>query len=112
MGGGSADASFVLRALNSMLAEDERLNDELLASLALRLGADCPFFIYNRPMYGVGVGEKLSDIPLDLSGYWLLVVKPDVYVSTRDAFAGVVPRPGNKLAPGGLRIPEVCENAI
>ena len=41
MGGGSADASFVLRALNSMLAEDERLNDELLASLALRLGADC-----------------------------------------------------------------------
>ncbi len=95
MGGGSADASFVLRALNSMLAEDERLNDELLASLALRLGADCPFYIYNRPMYGVGVGEKLSDIPLDLSGYWLLVVKPDVYVSTRDAFAGVVPRPGN-----------------
>ena len=46
-------------------------------------------------MYGVGVGEKLSDIPLDLSGYWLLVVKPDVYVSTRDTFAGVVPRPGN-----------------
>ncbi|MDE7116652.1 MAG: 4-(cytidine 5'-diphospho)-2-C-methyl-D-erythritol kinase, partial [Muribaculaceae bacterium] len=95
MGGGSADASFVLRALNSMLPEDDRLNDDSLATLALGLGADCPFFIYNRPMYGAGVGEKLTDIRLDLSGYWLLVVKPDVYVSTRDAFAGVVPRPGN-----------------
>jgi len=95
MGGGSADASFTLRMLNTMLAEEERFTDSELAGMALELGADCPFFIYNRPMYGEGVGEKLSDIPLDLSGYWLVSVKPEVHVSTREAFAGVTPHEGN-----------------
>lgn len=93
MGGGSADASFTLRMLNELTSQG--YSDEELAELALRLGADCPFFIYNRPMYGCGVGEKLTDVKLDLAGYWLVVVKPAVYVSTRDAFAGVTPRPGN-----------------
>ena len=108
MGGGSADASFTLRMLNELTSRgylteqgysergsELRYSDEELAKMALRLGADCPFFIYNRPMYGCGVGEKLTDVKLDLTGYWLVVVKPDVYVSTRDAFAGVTPRPGN-----------------
>lgn len=93
MGGGSADASFTLRMLNELTSQG--YSDEELAEMALRLGADCPFFIYNRPMYGCGVGEKLTDVKLDLAGYWLVVVKPAVYVSTRDAFAGVTPRPGN-----------------
>lgn len=93
MGGGSADASFSLRMLNELTSQG--YSDEELAEMALRLGADCPFFIYNRPMYGCGVGEKLTDVNLDLAGYWLVVVKPAVYVSTRDAFAGVTPRPGN-----------------
>lgn len=117
MGGGSADASFTLRMLNELTSQGyltgpgyltergylarqgasagQGYSDEELAEMALRLGADCPFFIYNRPMYGCGVGEKLTDVKLDLAGYWLVVVKPDVYVSTRDAFAGVTPRPGN-----------------
>ena len=95
MGGGSADASFTITALNSLLEEESRMTDEEMAAMALRLGADCPFFVYNRPMYGEGVGEKLSDIPLDLSGYWFLVVKPRVYVSTKDAFAGITPKKGD-----------------
>lgn len=88
MGGGSADASFTLRALASYYG----LEGLPLAEWALRLGADCPFFIYNRPMYAEGVGERLEPIALDLSGKWLAVVKPDVYVSTKEAFAGVTPR--------------------
>lgn len=91
MGGGSADASFTLKALNSMLRSEERLPDSQLAEMALSLGADCPFFIYNRPMLGEGVGEKLEDVDIDLSGCWLVIVKPRVYVSTREAFAGVTP---------------------
>ncbi len=94
MGGGSADASFTLCALNSLLCEADRLDNERLAALALELGADCPFFIFNKPMYAEGVGERLMDIPLDFSGYWLLSVKPRVHVSTKEAFAGVVPKAG------------------
>lgn len=95
MGGGSADATFTITTLNSLLDEESRMTDEEMAVMALRLGADCPFFVYNRPMYGEGVGERLSDIPLDLSGYWFLVVKPKVYVSTKDAFAGITPQKGD-----------------
>ncbi|MBD5303428.1 MAG: 4-(cytidine 5'-diphospho)-2-C-methyl-D-erythritol kinase [Bacteroides sp.] len=95
MGGGSADATFTLRLLNKQLAESERKSEEELAAMALKLGADCPFFVYNRPMYGEGVGELLTPINLDLSGLWLVVVKPDVYVSTREAFALITPKPGN-----------------
>ena len=92
-GGGSADASFVLKALSGM---DAKARDTRLAELALRLGADCPFFIYNRPMYAEGVGEVLESMPwLDLRGRWLALVKPGVHVSTREAFAGVTPRPSD-----------------
>lgn len=92
MGGGSADASFTLRMLNDMLPSAVRLSRYELADMALRLGADCPFFIYNEPMLGEGVGERLTPVLLDLSGYWLVAVKPRVYVSTREAFSGVTPR--------------------
>ncbi len=94
MGGGSADAAFTLRMLNALQPEELRFREDELAAMALRLGADCPFFIYNRPMYGSGIGEKLEDIALDLSGRWLVVVKPKVYVSTREAFAGIIPKAG------------------
>lgn len=92
-GGGSADASFVLKALSDL---DAKAPDPRLAELALRLGADCPFFIYNRPMYAEGVGERLESMQwLDLRGRWLVLVKPRVYISTREAFAGVTPRPSD-----------------
>lgn len=92
-GGGSADASFVLQSLSDL---DAKVSDSTLAELALRLGADCPFFIYNRPMYAEGVGDKLESMQwLDLHGHWLVLVKPRVYISTREAFAGVTPRPSD-----------------
>lgn len=89
LGGGSADASLTLRALAAMEGKEDQ--QARLASLALRLGADCPFFIYNRPMYAEGVGEKLEPVDLDLSGYWFAVVKPKEYISTKEAFANVRP---------------------
>lgn len=90
LGGGSADASFTLMALNEMM-EYPFTRDELMA-LALKLGADCPFFIDNTPCFAEGVGEILHPIDLDLTGYSLLLCKPDVHISTKEAFAGIHPR--------------------
>lgn len=99
LGGGSADAAFMLKALNTIGSLG--LDDEALASYASRLGSDCAFFIWCRPMLGSGRGEVLEpfdllpeglefrvEIPLDrISG------KP-VAVSTREAYAGIVPQDG------------------
>lgn len=101
MGGGSADASFTLRMLGDLYNRDilpksygqkSRIEDCQLLEMARRLGADCPFFIVNRPAYAEGIGERLEEISLDLSAHWLVVIKPDIYVSTKEAFSGVTPR--------------------
>jgi len=90
LGGGSADAAFTLAMLNEMF--QLRLQTAELAEMAASLGSDCPFFIYNRPMIASGRGEILKPFRgLDLSGYRFEVVKPDVFVSTREAYAGVHP---------------------
>ena len=91
LGGGSADAAFTLKGLSEL---DIRADDKTLARLAPRLGADCPFFIYNRPMYAEGIGELLEPAPgVDLSGCWITIIKPRIYISTKEAFAGIHCRP-------------------
>lgn len=90
LGGGSADASFTLRGLNEMAGKP--LGDDELARVALTLGADCPFFIYNRPAFVSGIGERIDPIDLSLAGKWCVIVKPDLYVSTKEAFAHIQPR--------------------
>lgn len=89
LGGGSADASFTLRALNELCGKP--LDRAGLERLALKLGADCPVFIRNVAVYAEGVGEEFYDIENPLAGMWAVIVKPDVFVSTREAFAGVKP---------------------
>lgn len=90
LGGGSADASFTLEMLNEVTGG--KFGKEQLLKMSLKLGADCPFFLFNRPCYAEGIGEKLSPLDIDLSGYTILIVKPDIHVSTADAFAGITPR--------------------
>lgn len=94
MGGGSADAAFTLRMLADLEQEyaGTRASEDELNAMALGLGADCPFFLHNRAAYAEGVGERLTPVALDLRGKHLLVVKPSVSISTREAFAGVTPR--------------------
>ncbi len=89
LGGGSADASFTLSMLNE-LSERPFCEAELL-QMATSLGADCPFFIFNRPAIASGIGEKLIPFPLDLSGFYLVVYKPPVSIPTAEAFAGIKP---------------------
>lgn len=93
MGGGSADAAFAIRGFNEYF--NLGLSDEVLASIAATVGADCPFFIYNRPMLAEGIGEVLSEIELpQLVGKICVVAMPRCAgVSTREAYAGVSPKP-------------------
>lgn len=89
LGGGSADAAFMLKLLNDQFGLG--LTDDALEEYAARLGADCAFFIRNRPTYAEGIGNVFSPLPLSLEGYRMWLVKPDVFVSTRDAFARIKP---------------------
>lgn len=91
LGGGSADAAFALRMLDSLCGLG--LGDAAMAAYAARLGSDCAVFVYNRPMFGSERGEVLDPFPLDLSDYELQVVVPEgIAVSTVDAYRGIVPR--------------------
>ena len=93
LGGGSADAAFTLKALNRLYSLD--ISSATLASIASSIGADCPFFIENRPALCTGIGTSISSIDLDLSPYSILIAKPKVAaVSTRDAYASITPRAG------------------
>ena len=95
LGGGSADAAFALRMIAELAGLD--LSDEELAGFAARLGSDCAFFIYNRPMLGTGRGEILEPFDIDLSGYRLDVIVPEgISVSTADAYRGIVPQEREK----------------
>lgn len=90
MGGGSSDCGFMITLLNRMFRLE--LSDEQMIDYAARLGADCAFFILNRPCYAEGIGEKLEPIALDLSGWYLAVVRPDIPVPTKEAFSLITPQ--------------------
>ncbi|NLH51287.1 MAG: 4-(cytidine 5'-diphospho)-2-C-methyl-D-erythritol kinase [Bacteroidales bacterium] len=89
LGGGSSDAALTLQMLNSMfelgLAPDE------LKEIALSLGSDCPFFLHSQPCAATGRGEELQPIELSLRGKYLLLVKPDIHISTAEAYKNVYP---------------------
>lgn len=90
LGGGSADAAFALKMLNELCSLG--LTEDSLAAYASRLGSDCAFFIYNRPMIGEGRGEILTEYLVDLSQYDLQVLTPEgISVSTKDAYSGIRP---------------------
>ena len=90
LGGGSADAAFALKLLNEQFGLS--LSTEQLETYARRLGSDCAFFIQNRPLYCTEKGDVFSEISVDLSGYYLLIVYPNLAISTAEAYAGVRPR--------------------
>ena len=90
LGGGSADAAFALKMLNTHL--NLKISSEELQKYAAQIGADCPFFIENRPVFATGTGDRFQPVNLDLSEYEVLIVKPDISVSTPEAFKNIVPQ--------------------
>lgn len=118
LGGGSTDAAFMMRGLNELF--DLGLTEAQMASRVGRLGADCPVFIANKPVYAEGKGDVFTPLPVPLlqkqycalppvdsmlpptvslsipetlDGYWLVLVKPNDFISTREAYASVTPCP-------------------
>ena len=118
LGGGSADAAFTMRALNELFGLG--LSSVQMRRMVRRLGADCPVFIDNVPVFAEGIGDVFHELPVELvqktycmlppagaalpptgtlsiprclSGYWLVLVKPDEFISTGEAYNGVRPRP-------------------
>lgn len=91
LGGGSSDAAHTALALNELFHLG--LTKSQLAALVRPLGADCPFFIYNTPCYAEGIGDILTPISLPLNGLRLVLIKPDIAVSTREAYSGIALHP-------------------
>lgn len=107
LGGGSSDGARALRVLNQLF--NLRLSDEKLKAYALQLGSDCPFFIDDKPMLGAGRGEVLTDLSVNLSGKFLVLIKPDVHVSTADAYSGVKPMPSSQSVKDILEQKTIAE---
>lgn len=84
LGGGSSDGAHTLILLNRLFSLG--LNDTTLAEMALTLGSDCPFFIYEKPTLAHGRGEQFESIQLDLKHYQLVLIHPGIHVSTAEAF--------------------------
>ncbi|OAV73655.1 4-diphosphocytidyl-2-C-methyl-D-erythritol kinase [Bacteroidales bacterium Barb6] len=89
LGGGSSDAAFMLRLVNEVFRLGLSLDE--LEETAQSVGADCPFFIRNTPVFASGTGNVFTPVTLSLKGYHLCLVKPDVTVSTPEAYAMITP---------------------
>ena len=89
LGGGSADAAFTLKLINHFFSLG--LSDAQLEIEAAKIGADCPFFIKNQPVFASGIGNVFTPIDLSLKGYYILLVKPSIHVSTPNAYKSIVP---------------------
>ena len=84
VGGGSADAAFMLKLLNDKFKLD--ISTEKLMDYGLQLGSDCPFFIKNKPCLATGRGEVLEEVSIDLSTYKIILINPGIHVNTGWAF--------------------------
>jgi len=89
LGGGSADGAFMLSLLNKFY--ELHISEAELASYAVRLGADCPFFIYNWPVFATGIGDILEPVDVNLGQNHFVVIKPDIAVPTAEAYSNVKP---------------------
>ena len=90
LGGGSADAAFMIKLLNEKFKLN--LSIEQMEIYAAKLGADCAFFIQNKPVFASGIGNIFEPIELSLKGYFLVLVKPDIFVSTKMPSRTSIPR--------------------
>ena len=90
LGGGSADGSFTLIALNEIYKLG--LTKEQLAEYAAKIGSDCPFFIYNQPMMASGRGEILTPYDFPMGQYKFEVINPKIHITTAEAYSKIITR--------------------
>lgn len=111
LGGGSSDGAFTLLMLNELFTL--RLDQMQLKRFALMLGSDCPFFIDNRPALATGRGDILKPVSLSLDGYYIIIIKPEIHISTASAYTLIRPCPANPPVQTVIRsAPECWRNAL
>ncbi|MEC3878850.1 4-(cytidine 5'-diphospho)-2-C-methyl-D-erythritol kinase [Parapedobacter sp. 10938] len=103
LGGGSADAAFLLKLANEHFGLG--LDEVQLMGYARQLGADCAFFIRNMPTLASGIGDILEDVAIDLSSYHIVLVKPNIHISTATAYGMVTPRPADRPLATAIEMP-------
>ncbi|MBN2890269.1 MAG: 4-(cytidine 5'-diphospho)-2-C-methyl-D-erythritol kinase [Bacteroidales bacterium] len=89
LGGGSADASFMFKLMNEMF--NLNLSFEQLENYARQIGADCAFFIKNKPAIATGIGDILQTVSYDFSEFIVVVVKPDLNLNTAKVYSYITP---------------------
>jgi 4-diphosphocytidyl-2-C-methyl-D-erythritol kinase len=89
LGGGSSDAAFLIKLVNDKFGLGLSVSE--MEDYARPMGADCAFFIQNKPVYAFGKGDQFAALDIDLSNYYLVLVKPPIHVSTADAYRGITP---------------------
>jgi 4-diphosphocytidyl-2-C-methyl-D-erythritol kinase len=103
LGGGSSDAAFMLKNLNEVFQPG--LKPEELEKLAGNIGSDCPFFLRNSSFFAFGRGDRFKEINLDLGGFYLVIVLPDIHVSTAEAYAAISPAKPDQSLHDLIRLP-------
>ncbi len=103
LGGGSADAAFMVKTLNERYKLG--ISVEKMEEYCTRLGADCPFFIQNKPVFATGIGNEFHPLEVNLKYKSIVLVKPDIFVSTKDAYSNVVAKRPERSLPELLSQP-------
>jgi 4-diphosphocytidyl-2-C-methyl-D-erythritol kinase len=104
LGGGSSDAAFALKGLNELF--ELNLTPEQLENYARKLGADCAFFIQNKPVYAYNKGDEFEPVKLHLSGYHIIIVYPEIHITTAEAYGKIQPKPAE------IPVKEALQNAM
>ncbi len=89
LGGGSADAAFTIKMLNNLFSL--KMSEGLMIKYAKILGSDCAFFIKNKVVFAVGKGDEFENTDLDISDYQIAIIKPEIYISTHQAYSKIIP---------------------
>lgn len=106
LGGGSSDAAFMVKTLNERFKLG--LSDENMEEYCGRLGADCAFFVKNKAVFATGIGNEFHSLDFSLKGKIMVLVKPDIFVSTKDAYSLVTPHKPEASLPELLSQPIDC----
>jgi 4-diphosphocytidyl-2-C-methyl-D-erythritol kinase len=103
LGGGSSDAAFTIKTINQLFGLG--MSEKSMQDYASQIGSDCPFFIRNKPMLVAGRGERLTPAQVSLSGKYLVMVFPNIHVSTQEAYSKVKPKLPALSCEAVLRLP-------
>lgn len=111
LGGGSSNASFTLKEINSLMKLN--LSEKTLLNYAEKIGSDCPFFIINKPSLATEKGNILTPINLSLKGYYLVLIFPRVHINTAKAYSEIIPAKPEKKLSDLIKLPiETWKNLI